>query len=122
MSSCKRFITMLSLVLYFIPCGVNANNDQSAHEYFFEANRAYKNSQFQTAVDGYLELLKTEMKTVIFSTISEMPIIALEILVERYRFLKDPVCYFPETMTSCLILPMPEIRPLMPSTTLRLFR
>ncbi len=58
MSSCKRSITILSLVLIFIPCGVYAKNVQSAHEYFFEANRAYKNDQFQRAVDGYLELIE----------------------------------------------------------------
>jgi tetratricopeptide (TPR) repeat protein len=45
------------LVLHFIPCGVNAKIDTSAQEDFFEANRAYKNDQFQEAVDGYLKLI-----------------------------------------------------------------
>jgi len=57
MSRFKRFIMILLLGLHFIPCGVNAKNLQSAQEDFFEANRAYKNDQFQEAVDGYLKLI-----------------------------------------------------------------
>ena len=49
---------ILLLVLLFIPKGVTAKNDQSVQEIFFEANRAYKNNQFQEAVEGYLELIE----------------------------------------------------------------
>jgi hypothetical protein len=30
---------------------------EAAQEHFFEANRAYKNDQFQEAADGYLKLI-----------------------------------------------------------------
>ncbi|MEX1326087.1 MAG: tetratricopeptide repeat protein, partial [Desulfobacterales bacterium] len=56
MSRLKRFVLILLLALHFIPCEVIAKIDQSAQEDFFEANRAYKNDQFQEAVDGYLKL------------------------------------------------------------------
>jgi tetratricopeptide (TPR) repeat protein len=58
MSWCKLIILILLLVLIIVPCGVKAKNDQSAQEDFFEANRAYKNDQFQEAVDGYLKLIE----------------------------------------------------------------
>jgi tetratricopeptide (TPR) repeat protein len=57
MSRFKRFVMILLFVLPFIPCVVDAKIDQSAQEDFFEANRAYKNDQFQEAVDGYLKLI-----------------------------------------------------------------
>jgi tetratricopeptide (TPR) repeat protein len=55
----KRFIIILLFVLLFTPCGVRAKNDQSAIEDFFEANRSYKNHQFQAAADGYLKLIES---------------------------------------------------------------
>ena len=58
MSRFKRFVLILLLALQLIPCEVNAKIDQSAQEDFFEANRAYKNDQFQEAVDGYLNLIE----------------------------------------------------------------
>ena len=58
MSRVKRFVLILLLALQLIPCEVNAKIDQSAQEDFFEANRAYKNDQFQEAVDGYLNLIE----------------------------------------------------------------
>jgi len=57
MRKLKHIIMILLLGLHFIPCGVNAKIDQSAQGDFFEANRAYKNDQFQEAVDGYLKLI-----------------------------------------------------------------
>ena len=59
MSWNKHIIMVLLPVLIIVPCGVKAINDQSAQEDFFEANRAYKNDQFQEAVDGYLKLIET---------------------------------------------------------------
>jgi tetratricopeptide (TPR) repeat protein len=47
------------LVLLFTPWGVKAENDRSALEDFFEANRSYKNHQFQAAADGYLKLIES---------------------------------------------------------------
>jgi tetratricopeptide (TPR) repeat protein len=58
MSRLKRFVLILLLALHFIPCEVIAKIDPSAQEDFFEANRAYKNDQFQEAVDGYLKLIE----------------------------------------------------------------
>ena len=62
MSRFKRNIMILLLVLIFIPYGVKAKNAQSAQEDFFEANRAYKNDQFQGAIDGYLKLIENGFK------------------------------------------------------------
>ena len=58
MSRIKRFLIILLLGLFFLPGGVSANIDTSAQEVFFEANRAYKNDQFQEAVGGYLKLVE----------------------------------------------------------------
>jgi len=49
-------------VLIIVSCGVSPKSDQSAQEDFFEANRAFKNDQFQEAVDGYLKLIENEIK------------------------------------------------------------
>ena len=49
---------ILLLVIFCMHCGVKARNNQSAQEDFFEANRAYKNDQFQEAIDGYLKLIE----------------------------------------------------------------
>ena len=57
MSRVNRVVLMMLLGLPFIPWGVNAKIDQSAQGDFFEANRAYKNDQFQEAVDGCLKLI-----------------------------------------------------------------
>jgi tetratricopeptide (TPR) repeat protein len=58
MSWYKRILTILLPVLIIVPCAVKAKIDQSAQEEFFEANRAYKNDQFQKAVGGYLKLIE----------------------------------------------------------------
>ena len=58
MSWYKRIIMILLPVLIIVPCGSKAKNAQSAQEDFFEANRAYKNDQFQQAVDSYLKLIE----------------------------------------------------------------
>ena len=58
MSWYKRILMILLPVLIIAPCAVKAKIDQSAQEEFFEANRAYKNDQFQKAVDGYLKLIE----------------------------------------------------------------
>ena len=57
MSRLRRIIMIFLPVLIIVSCGVNPKNDQSAQGDFFEANRAYKNDQFQEAVDGYLKLI-----------------------------------------------------------------
>ena len=62
MSRFKRFVMILLLVIYCMHCGVKARNNQSAQEDFFEANRAYKNDQFQEAIDGYLKLIENGFK------------------------------------------------------------
>ena len=62
MSRFKRFVLILLLALHFIPCEVNAKIDPSAQKVFFEANRAYKNDQFQEAADGYLKLIENGME------------------------------------------------------------
>ena len=53
----RSALSLLVAVLIIVSCGVQAKNDTSAQEDFFEANRAYKNDQFQEAVDGYLKLI-----------------------------------------------------------------
>ena len=55
-------MVILLLVLFFMPGGVKARNNQSAQEDFFEANRAYKNDQFQEAIAGYLKLIENGFK------------------------------------------------------------
>jgi len=62
MSRFKRFVMILLLVIFCMHCGVKARNNQSAQEDFFEANRAYKNDQFQEAIDGYLKLIENGFK------------------------------------------------------------
>jgi tetratricopeptide (TPR) repeat protein len=57
MSRFKRFVLILLLALHLVPYEVNAKIDPSAQEDFFEANRAFRNDQFQEAVDGYLKLI-----------------------------------------------------------------
>jgi tetratricopeptide (TPR) repeat protein len=44
--------------LIIVSCGVKTKIDPSAQEDFFEANRAYKNDQFQEAADGYRKLIE----------------------------------------------------------------
>ena len=58
MSRFECFVLISLLALHLIPCAVNAKIDPSAQEDFFEANRAYRNDQFQEAVDGYLKLIE----------------------------------------------------------------
>ena len=58
MSRFERLVLILLLALHLIPSAANAKIDPSAQEDFFEANRAYKNDQFQKAVDGYLKLIE----------------------------------------------------------------
>ena len=54
----RSTLSLLVVVLIIVSCGVQAKNNTSAQEDFFEANRAYKNDQFQEAVDGYLKLIE----------------------------------------------------------------
>ena len=58
MSRFMRFTMTGLLVLLFLPGGVKAETDKSMAEYFFEANQACKNEQFQEAADKYLELIE----------------------------------------------------------------
>ena len=53
----KRSIMILLFILHLLPSGLTAENDPAGLESFFEANRAYKNEQFQKAADGYLKLI-----------------------------------------------------------------
>jgi tetratricopeptide (TPR) repeat protein len=53
----KRSFMILLFILHLLTSGVTAENDPAALEDFFGANRAYKNDQFQKAVDGYLKLI-----------------------------------------------------------------
>ena len=53
----RSALSLLVAVLIIVSCGVQAKNDTSAQEDFFEANRAYKKDRYQEAVDGYLKLI-----------------------------------------------------------------
>jgi len=53
-----RRITIVILVFICTLCVAQAKPDTSFVEQFFEANQAYKNDQFQQAIDGYTRLIE----------------------------------------------------------------
>ncbi|MFC1876934.1 tetratricopeptide repeat protein [Thermodesulfobacteriota bacterium] len=56
-----RQVRLISIAMLVLVCSLNiaqANTGPSFVEQFFETNQAYKNHQFQQAIDGYLHLIE----------------------------------------------------------------
>ncbi len=64
MSRLVLFIMVGLSVLLIGPYSAKAsNNDNTAQEWFFEANRAYKSDQYREAAEGYLNLVEKGFKS-----------------------------------------------------------